>query len=76
MVLCKICVTNNSLQNCTFSFGLIHSKKHHFKYYKTVYIYGFCLFVSEIVVKIDHVFTLETISKTRFELERYIFAGV
>ena len=59
MVLCGVCITNESLQHCTFSFGLKHSKKLHNNFYsKTDYIYV-VLFISELIaVKTDHVFVV------------------
>ena len=39
MVLCEICITNGSLQNCTFRFSHFTSTA------KIVYNYAFCLFV-------------------------------
>ena len=50
---CEFRNYNDSLQNCTFSFGFMHSKKLYLN------ILECFLFVSEIAVKIDHVFVLE-----------------
>ena len=56
MVLCDIFVTNESLQNWTFTFDFIHPKNFNTTS-KTAYIYVFGLFFSElIVVKIDHIY--------------------